>query len=91
MSSWKEDFKFAAINLAYDYAIVLLTIFWVTAIVLALLEISLWIVFGLFFLGCVTFYAIRVIFEPEGQKKQPQPTIEPKEVEEEAVAGKKNT
>jgi len=56
--SWKEEFKQAGLELGFDLLLVAVVISWVAAVVTALLEVSLWIVFALFFLGCVFLFAM---------------------------------
>lgn len=69
--SWKEEFKQAGLELGFDLLLVALIICWVAAIVTAILEISLWIVFGLFFLGCVFLFSMFTVSRnsEEAEKK----------------------
>ena len=58
MVSWKDEFKQAGIELGFDLLLVGLIICWIAAIVLAILEISLWVVFGFFLLGCIFLFSM---------------------------------
>lgn len=72
MSTLKEDAKDVGLALVFDLMLVAIIFCWVLAIVLALLEVTLWIVFGIFLLGCGFFYVV-IYFakksEEEEQKK----------------------
>ena len=69
--SWKEEFKQAGIELGFDLLLVALIICWVAAIVTAILEVSLWIALGLFFLGCVFLFSMFTVSRnsEEAEKK----------------------
>ncbi len=71
MVSWKDEFKQAGIELGYDLLLVALIICWIAAIVTAILEVSLWIVFGLFFIGCVFLFSMFTVSRnsDEAEKK----------------------
>lgn len=73
MSTIKEDAKDVGLALVFDLMLVAIILCWVLAIVLALLEVTLWIVFGVFLLGCGFFFVV-VYFarksEEEEQKKK---------------------
>ncbi len=71
MVSWKEEFKQAGIELGYDLLLVALIICWVAAIVTAILEVSLWIALGLFFLGCIFLFSMFTVSRnsEEAEKK----------------------
>ena len=56
--TWKEDIKQAGVELGYDLLLVAVIICWIAAVVTAILEVYLWIVFALFFLGCVFLFAM---------------------------------
>lgn len=58
MVQWKDEFKQAGLELGYDLMLVAVIISWIAAIVLVILEISLWYVFGFFFLGCIFLYSM---------------------------------
>ncbi len=58
MTTLKEDAKDIGLSVAYDLMLVAFVICWVMAIILAFLEISIWIVFGVFLLGCGIFFAL---------------------------------
>ncbi|NHJ05611.1 MAG: hypothetical protein EAX90_12365 [Candidatus Heimdallarchaeota archaeon] len=58
MVQWKDEFKQAGLELGYDLMLVAVIISWVAAIILVILEISLWYVFGFFFLGCIFLYSM---------------------------------
>ncbi|MFW9922918.1 MAG: hypothetical protein ACFFDW_06465 [Candidatus Thorarchaeota archaeon] len=77
MVSWNDEFKQAGIELGYDLLLVALVICWVAALVTAILEVTLWIAFGLFFLGCVflfsMFYVSRKYDEKEEEQAEEQP------------------
>ena len=70
MTSIKEDVKDVSIALAFDLMLVILIVCWVLAIVLALLEVSLWIVFGLFLVGCGLFFALLYFSKREEEKEK---------------------
>ncbi|HUT80982.1 MAG TPA: hypothetical protein VMZ29_07245 [Candidatus Bathyarchaeia archaeon] len=84
MATLKEDVKDVSISLAYDLMLVALIFSWITAIVLALLEISLWLVFGFFLIGCGLFFAVIYV----GQKYKEN---EEKEVKEEVNTSEQAT
>ncbi len=69
--SWKEEFKQAGLELGFDLLLVALIVCWVAAILTAILEVSLWVVFGLFFLGCVFLFSMFTISRnsEEAEKK----------------------
>ncbi|MCG3252350.1 MAG: hypothetical protein KAX09_00760 [Candidatus Heimdallarchaeota archaeon] len=73
MSTIKEDVKDVGIALIFDLMLIAIILCWVLAIVLALLEVTLWIVFGVFLLGCGFFFVV-IYFsrksEEEEQKKE---------------------
>ena len=73
MSTIKEDVKDVDIALIFDLMLIAIILCWVLAIVLALLEVTLWIVFGVFLLGCGFFFVV-IYFsrksEEEEQKKE---------------------
>ena len=71
MVSWKDEFKQAGIELGFDLLLVALIICWVAAIVTAILEVSLWIALGLFFLGCVFLFSMFTVSRnsEEAEKK----------------------
>jgi len=52
MSTLKQDVTDVSLSLVYDFLLVALIFSWMAAILLALIEVSLWIVFGIFLLGC---------------------------------------
>lgn len=83
MVSWKEEFKQAGIELGYDLLLVLLVISWVAAIVTAILEVSLWIVFGLFFLGCIFLYSMFYIAKRVEEKEEMEQALEEESTNEE--------
>ena len=58
MVQWKDEFKQAGLELAYDLMLVAVIVFWVIALVLVILEASLWYVFGFFFLGCIFLFSM---------------------------------
>lgn len=80
MVSWKDEFKHAGIELGYDLLLVALVICWVAAVVTAILEITLWIVFGLFLLGCVflfsMFYVSKKYDENEKEEQSEELKVE---------------
>lgn len=70
MTSIKEDVKDVSISLALDLMLVVLIISWILAIVLTILEVSLWIVFGIFLVGCGLFFALLYLFKKEEEKEK---------------------
>jgi membrane protein implicated in regulation of membrane protease activity len=76
MVNWKEDLKKAGIAVVFDFMVIGLIMIWVAAIILALLEISLWVVFGLFLIGCILLFTIRYFFD---EKEEPENGEEQKE------------
>ncbi|MBN1329776.1 MAG: hypothetical protein JXA54_09910 [Candidatus Heimdallarchaeota archaeon] len=70
MATLKEDVKDVSISLAYDLLLVALIFSWITAIVLALLEISLWLVFGFFLIGCGLFFSVIYIGQKYKEKEE---------------------
>ena len=70
MTSLKQDAKDIGISLAYDLLLVFLIVLWIVAIVLALLEISMWIVIGLFLVGCGLFFALLYFSKKQEEKEQ---------------------
>ncbi len=76
MTSIKEDVKDVSLALAYDLMLVVLIVCWVVAIVLALLEVSLWIVFGAFLLGCGLFFALLYFAKKEEEKEKEAAEVE---------------
>ena len=74
MSTLKEDAKDVGLALVFDLMLVAIIFCWALAVVLALLEVTLWIVFGVFLLGCGFFYLViyfsRKSEEEEKQKKE---------------------
>ncbi len=74
MSTLKEDAKDVGLALVFDLMLVAILLCWGLAVVLALLEVTLWIVFGVFLLGCGFFYVViyfsRKSEEEEKQKKE---------------------
>ncbi|MCF2144099.1 MAG: hypothetical protein K9W42_10390 [Candidatus Heimdallarchaeota archaeon] len=67
MTTLKEDTKEIAIAIGYDFLIVAFLFSWIAAIILALVEISLWVVFGVFLLGCLFFFSVVVISKNQEQ------------------------
>ncbi len=82
MATIKEDVKDVSISLAYDLLIVLFILSWIAAIVLALLEVSLWLVFGFFLIGCGLFFAVIYLGQKYKEKEEGE--------EEELEASKKD-
>lgn len=74
MSTLKEDAKDVGLALVFDLMLVAIILCWILAVVLALLEVTLWIVFGVFLLGCGFFYVViyfsRKSEEEEKEKEQ---------------------
>ncbi|NHJ85353.1 MAG: hypothetical protein FK734_07810 [Asgard group archaeon] len=70
MTSLKQDAKDIGLALAYDLMLVFLIVLWIIAIVLALLEISMWIVLGLFLVGCGMFFALLYFSKKHEEKEQ---------------------
>ena len=61
MTTLREDTKDIAISIGYDFLLVALLLCWLGAIILALVEVSLWVVFGVFLVGCGIFFAMLYI------------------------------
>jgi len=72
MTTLREDTKEVAIAIGYDFLIVAFLFSWVIAIVLALVEVSLWVVFGIFLLGCLFFYTAIVISKRQADSEPEQ-------------------
>jgi membrane protein implicated in regulation of membrane protease activity len=70
MTTLKEDAKDVSLSVAYDLMLVAFVVCWVIAVILAFLEISLWIVFGLFLLGCGIFFALIYLSRKSEEKEQ---------------------
>jgi len=81
--SWKEEFKQAGIELGYDLLLVALIICWVAAIVTAILEVSLWIALGLFFLGCIFLFSMFTVSRNSEEAEKKALAIENSEEEKE--------
>jgi predicted membrane protein len=69
MSTLKEDVKDVGLALVFDLMLVFIILFWVLAIVLALLEVTLWVVFGVFLIGCGFFFAV-LYFSKKTEEKE---------------------
>ncbi|NHK31548.1 MAG: hypothetical protein FK730_09365 [Asgard group archaeon] len=89
MTTLKEDVKDVSLAIAFDLMLVAFVVCWVIAIILAFLEISLWVVFGLFLLGCGIFFALiylsRKSEEKELEKEQETAEEEQKSITEEKL------
>ena len=79
MVSWKEEFKQAGIELGFDLLLVGLIICWIAAIVVAILEISLWVVFAFFLLGCVFLFSMFYVARKYGDDDDEEEIEEEKE------------
>ncbi|NHJ33525.1 MAG: hypothetical protein FK732_11760 [Asgard group archaeon] len=69
MTTLKEDAKDVGLALGFDLMLVAIIFCWVAAIVLALLEVTLWVVFGVFLLGCGFFFAV-IYFSKKSEEKE---------------------
>ena len=86
MSTLKEDAKDVGLSIAFDLMLVAFVVCWTAAILLALFEVSIWVVFGVFLLGCGIFFAMLYFSQKiENKEKeaelQSEDIIEPPETE----------
>ncbi|MCK5157818.1 MAG: hypothetical protein KAR08_01570 [Candidatus Heimdallarchaeota archaeon] len=82
MSTLKEDAKDVGLALVFDLMLIAIILCWVLAVVLALLEVTLWIVFGVFLLGCGFFYVV-IYFTRKSKEEEEEE--EKQKIEEENV------
>ena len=82
MTTLKEDTKDVGLSVAFDLMLVAFVVCWVMAIILALLGISIWIVFGIFLLGCGIFFALLYFSRKSEEQEQKESEEEPKIPEE---------
>jgi hypothetical protein len=77
MSTLKEDAKDVGLSLAFDLMLVAFVVCWIAAVLLAIFEISLWVVFGVFLLGCGIFFAMLYFSQKlEAKEKEADEPIE---------------
>ncbi|NHJ49719.1 MAG: hypothetical protein FK733_18150 [Asgard group archaeon] len=77
MSTLKEDAKDVGLSIAFDLMLVAFVVSWVAAILLALFEVSLWVVFGVFLVGCGIFFAMLYFSQKlESKEKEAEVTLE---------------
>jgi positive regulator of sigma E activity len=69
MTTLKEDAKDVGLSLVFDFMLVAIILCWILAIVLALLEVTLWVVFGVFLLGCGFFFLV-MYFSKKSEEKE---------------------
>jgi hypothetical protein len=81
MTTLKEDAKEVGISLAFDFMLVAFVISWAAAIFLALIEVSLWVVFGVFLLGCGIFFGMLYLSRKIEEKEKEQEETEEKPTE----------
>ena len=69
MTTLKEDAKDVGLALVFDFLLVAFILCWVLALLLALLEVTLWVVFGVFLLGCGIFFLV-LYFSKKNEEKE---------------------
>ena len=84
MSTLKEDAKDVGLALAFDFMLVAIIICWVLALVLALLEVTLWVVFGVFLLGCGFFFLVLYLSKRHEEKEKEKEASKEEALEEES-------
>ncbi|MCK5046455.1 MAG: hypothetical protein KAJ76_02495 [Candidatus Heimdallarchaeota archaeon] len=82
MSTLKEDAKDVGLALVFDLMLIAIILCWVLAVVLALLEVTLWIVFGVFLLGCGFFYVVIYFTRKSKEEEEEKQKIEEENVKE---------
>ena len=74
MATWKDDLKYAGRSVLFYLMLAVLVICWITAITLTILEVTFWVIIGLYLLGAVLFFTINYLSqeeeEEEGQEKK---------------------
>lgn len=77
----KEDLKYLALTLAYDFVLVALVICWVLAVALAILEAAFWVVILFFVLGAGFFFMTIYLFKEEEDEENAEDETNEKESE----------
>ncbi|MHA1124830.1 MAG: hypothetical protein ACTSO7_01820 [Candidatus Heimdallarchaeota archaeon] len=82
----KEDLKYLALTLAFDFVLVALVVCWVLAIALVILESAFWLVILFFVLGAGFFFMSIYLFKDESEEDDiDEELVEAEPVEEEAA------
>ena len=70
MATWKDDLKYAGHSLIFYSLLSGVAICWVVAIILTIVEVSLWIVLGFYLLGVVFFFSINYLSKDDEKKEE---------------------